>query len=75
MTGAAGMLGHDVLRAGERAGQAIVPVDLPEVDITDADAVEELLDRLLGEPDSLHAIVNCAAWTDVDGAESQREAA
>jgi dTDP-4-dehydrorhamnose reductase len=75
VTGAAGMLGHDVLRAGKRAGHAIVPVDLPEVDITDADAVEELLDRLQGESDSLHAIVNCAAWTDVDGAESKREAA
>ena len=75
MTGAAGMLGHDVMRAGERSGHELVLVDLPEIDITDAAAVDALLDRLLGEPGSLQAIVNCAAWTDVDGAESKREAA
>ena len=69
------MLGHDVQRAGERAGYELVLVDLPELDITDAQAVEALLDRLTGEPESLDAIVNCAAWTDVDGAESKREQA
>jgi dTDP-4-dehydrorhamnose reductase len=69
------MLGHDVRRAGERAGHELVLVDLPEIDITDAAAVDELLDGLLGEPGSLGAIVNCAAWTDVDGAESKREQA
>ncbi|HXP29093.1 MAG TPA: dTDP-4-dehydrorhamnose reductase, partial [Solirubrobacteraceae bacterium] len=75
VTGAAGMLGHDVQRAGERAGYELVLVDLPELDITDAQAVEALLDQLIGEPESLDAIVNCAAWTDVDGAESKREQA
>lgn len=75
MTGAAGMLGHDVMRAGERSGHELVLVDLPEIDITDPPAVDELLDRLNGEPGSLDAIVNCAAWTDVDGAESKRELA
>jgi dTDP-4-dehydrorhamnose reductase len=69
------MLGHDVTRAGERAGHELVLVDLPELDITDAAAVDELLDRLLAEPGSLQALVNCAAWTDVDGAESKPEAA
>jgi dTDP-4-dehydrorhamnose reductase len=69
------MLGHDVMRAGERSGHELVLVDLPELDITDTGAVEELLDRLLGEPGSLDAIVNCAAWTDVDGAETEHEAA
>src|SRR4029077_18761995 len=75
VTGAAGMLGHDVMRAGERSGHELVLLDLPEIDITDAVAVEALLDRLLGEPGALGAIVNCAAWTDVDGAESKRELA
>ena len=75
MTGAAGMLGHDVARAGERSGQELVLVDLPEIDITDAAAVDELLDMVLAEPGSLQAIVNCAAWTDVDGAESKPELA
>ena len=75
MTGAAGMLGHDVMRAGERSGHELVLVDLPEIDITDPPAVDALLDRLRAQPGSLDAIVNCAAWTDVDGAESKREVA
>jgi dTDP-4-dehydrorhamnose reductase len=75
VTGAAGMLGHDVARAGERSGHELVLVDLPEIDITDPPAVEALLDRLHSEPGSLQAIVNCAAWTDVDGAESKPELA
>jgi dTDP-4-dehydrorhamnose reductase len=69
------MLGQDVARAGERSGHELVLVDLPEIDITDPQAVEALLDRLHGEPGSLRAIVNCAAWTDVDGAESKPELA
>ncbi len=75
LTGAEGMLGHDVMRAGERSGHELVPVDLPELDITDAAAVDELLDSLMNEPRSLQAVVNCAAWTDVDGAETKRESA
>ncbi len=70
MTGAAGMLGADVLRAGERAGHELVAVDLPELDITDPSAVEDAFARIRPE-----AVLNCAAWTDVDGAESHREQA
>ncbi len=70
MTGAAGMLGLDVLRAGERAGHELVGVDLPELDITDTRAVEDAFARIRPE-----AVLNCAAWTDVDGAESHREQA
>ncbi len=69
------MLGRDVVRAGERAGHELVEVDLPELDITDEQAVESLLERLLAEPSSLEGVVNCAAWTDVDGAESKQEQA
>jgi dTDP-4-dehydrorhamnose reductase len=70
VTGAGGMLGADVARAGERAGHELILVARAALDITDAESVE----RVVGEspPD---AVVNCAAWTDVDGAESQREAA
>jgi dTDP-4-dehydrorhamnose reductase len=68
------MLGHDVMRAGERAGHELVLVDLPELDITDAAAVAALLARLKGEG-KLDGVVNCAAWTDVDGAESKSEQA
>lgn len=74
MTGAAGMLGHDVARAGERAGHELILVDLPEVDITDPPGLETYLDGLKTERGELDAILNCAAWTDVDGAESKQEA-
>jgi dTDP-4-dehydrorhamnose reductase len=70
VTGAEGMLGRDVRRAGERAGHELVLADLPELDIADADAVSAYL--------ALHpveAVVNCAAWTDVDGAETHHEQA
>jgi dTDP-4-dehydrorhamnose reductase len=69
------MLGHDVVRAAGRSGDELVLVDLPELDITDAAAVEALLARLGSEPGGLDGIINCAAWTDVDGAESKQELA
>lgn len=75
MTGAAGMLGHDVKRAGDLFGHELVLVDLPEIDITNAGAVDELLDGLAADPASLDGIINCAAWTDVDGAETKIDAA
>jgi dTDP-4-dehydrorhamnose reductase len=65
VTGAAGMLGRDVMRAGERAGYELVGLARAQLDISDAPAVESAIDRVA--PD---ALVNCAAWTDVDGAES-----
>ncbi len=70
VTGAEGMLGHDVRRAGERAGHELVLVDLPELDITDAADV-----RAFFAGRRVEAVVNCAAWTDVDGAETHREQA
>jgi dTDP-4-dehydrorhamnose reductase len=69
------MLGRDVLRAGERAGHELVAVDLPEIDITDPVAVRELLERVQVQEGGLDGVVNCAAWTDVDGAESNEAAA
>ena len=70
VTGAGGMLGHDVVRAAERAGHTPVALVRAELDITDADAVERAFAR--AHP---RAAINCAAWTDVDGAESHRERA
>lgn len=70
VTGAAGMLGHDVMRAGERAGHQLVPIDLPELDITDEQAVSAFFER-----ERPGATINCAAWTDVDGAEAERDLA
>jgi dTDP-4-dehydrorhamnose reductase len=70
VTGAAGMLGHDVLRVAPRAGHEPLAIDLPELDITDAAAVQAFFAE--HEPD---AVLNCAAWTDVDGAETHVEQA
>jgi dTDP-4-dehydrorhamnose reductase len=70
VVGAAGMLGLDMLRAGERAGHELIGLDLPEIDITEEASVEAALSRIAPE-----AVVNCAAWTDVDGAETHAEQA
>jgi dTDP-4-dehydrorhamnose reductase len=68
--GAAGMLGHDLLAAAERAGHEPVGWDLPEIDITDAAATRAAITELAPA-----AVINCAAWTDVDGAEAEEELA
>ena len=70
VTGASGMLARDVLRAGERAGYELAGLDRAELDITDVADVERALADV--RPD---AAVNCAAWTDVDGAETHAEQA
>ena len=61
------MLGSDVARAAARAGWETVALGRSELDITDAQAVARTFERV--EP---QAAVNCAAWTDVDGAEAHR---
>jgi dTDP-4-dehydrorhamnose reductase len=70
VTGAAGMLGGDVRRVAERAGHELILVDLAELDITDESAVHAFFERERPE-----ATVNCAAWTDVDGAETKQDLA
>jgi dTDP-4-dehydrorhamnose reductase len=67
VTGAAGMLGRDVLAAlsPDRKVTALTRVEL---DITDVDAVRS---AVAGQD----VVVNCAAWTNVDGAESDEAAA
>jgi dTDP-4-dehydrorhamnose reductase len=70
VTGAAGMLGRDVLRAGEHAGIDVIGLQRTELDVTDRDACTEAI--AAQRPD---AVINCAAWTDVDGAETAEAAA
>ena len=64
VTGAAGMLGRDVVAAAEGAGHDVTGLSRRDLDITDPDAVRAAV--AAARPD---AVVNCAAWTDVDGAE------
>ncbi|MDQ5895801.1 MAG: dTDP-4-dehydrorhamnose reductase [Actinomycetota bacterium] len=68
--GARGMLGSDVLAAAENEGHEVHGYGHSEVDITDTEQVRRRL--RLDRPD---AVVNCAAWTDVDGAEDEPEGA
>jgi dTDP-4-dehydrorhamnose reductase len=59
VTGAAGMLGQDVVRA---AGDDVVAYSRADLDVTDRDAVQR---ALVG----FDLVINCAAWTGVDDAE------
>ena len=65
VTGAGGMLGRDVIDAALSRGHDVVGLDREDLDITSR-AVDGLISRLGPE-----VVVNCAAWTDVDGAESR----
>ncbi|WP_317447120.1 dTDP-4-dehydrorhamnose reductase [Streptomyces collinus] len=65
ITGAGGMLGQDVLARLHRDGERAVGLARGELDIADADAVREAV--------AAHRpgiVVNCAAWTAVDDAET-----
>jgi dTDP-4-dehydrorhamnose reductase len=70
VTGAAGMLGRDVMLAAGNAGHDVVGFGRAELDVTDSAALDKKFD--LERPD---VVINCAAWTDVDGAEDAEEAA
>lgn len=61
VVGAGGQLGTALTR--QLGGQGI-PLSRTDLDITDEDAVNRILDRL--RPD---VVINCAAWTAVDAAE------
>ncbi|HVD39468.1 MAG TPA: dTDP-4-dehydrorhamnose reductase [Solirubrobacterales bacterium] len=70
VTGAAGMLGRDVMLAAGNAGHEVVGYGRAELDVTDPVQLDRRLE--LERPD---IVINCAAWTDVDGAETAEEAA
>jgi dTDP-4-dehydrorhamnose reductase len=69
VTGAGGMLGRDVVLAAGNAGHDVVGFGRTELDIADVAAVGRKFEQ--ERPD---VVVNCAAWTDVDGAEEADEA-
>jgi dTDP-4-dehydrorhamnose reductase len=69
VTGAGGMLGRDLVVALAEAGEPdVLAATRAELDITDPAAVR---DAVVG----VDLVVNAAAWTDVDGAETAEEAA
>ncbi|MFJ8883977.1 dTDP-4-dehydrorhamnose reductase [Streptomyces sp. NPDC102402] len=70
VTGAGGMLGQDLLARLARAGETTVGMDREALDITDAGAVREALEKYRPA-----VVVNCAAWTAVDDAEAREDEA
>lgn len=68
VTGAGGQVGRElVMRAGQRT---LVGLDRSQLDITDADAVAAALST-----HRVELVINAAAWTAVDRAESEPDAA
>lgn len=66
--GGRGMLGSDLAVACRGRGLDVHVFDLPEFDLLDDRHVRQAID-------GADAILNCAAYTNVDGAESQKELA
>ncbi len=64
------MLGHDVTAAARRAEHEVVGLAHGELDIADPAAVTQAVER--ARPG---LVINCAAYTNVDGAESESELA
>jgi dTDP-4-dehydrorhamnose reductase len=64
ITGAGGMVGHITVAHCRRRGDEVTAHDRASLDITDERTVREALAH--ARPD---AVINCAAWTDVDGCE------
>jgi dTDP-4-dehydrorhamnose reductase len=70
VTGAGGMLGRDLVIRLDRENEDVTGYSRSDLDITDAAAVRAALDW--GRP---AVVINCAAWTAVDDAETHEEAA
>jgi dTDP-4-dehydrorhamnose reductase len=64
------MLGQDVVLAADAAGHDVLALWHADVDISDVQAVERVVSA-----QAPAAVINCAAWTDVDGAEEHEAAA
>jgi dTDP-4-dehydrorhamnose reductase len=70
VTGAGGMLGRDVVAAAVAGDHDVIALDRAALDILDRTAIWQVVHEELP-----HAVINCAAWTDVDGAEDEESAA
>ena len=68
VTGVRGQLGYDVVNELEKRGHTAIGVDIEDLDITDAAAVEKMITEAAPE-----AVIHCAAWTAVDAAEDNEE--
>jgi dTDP-4-dehydrorhamnose reductase len=65
ITGAGGLVGGETVRHCQSIGDEIIATRHEDLDIASRESVLDFLER--EEPDS---VINCAAWTNVDGCES-----
>lgn len=70
VTGANGQLGREVKKIRNRFRQTYTFTDVDELDLTDLESLKSYL-----RSHSVDFIINCAAYTDVEGAESEPELA
>jgi dTDP-4-dehydrorhamnose reductase len=70
LTGGHGQLGRELFDTATAAGHEVVSTTRAECDITNGEAVQQTL-----EDARPGVLVNCAAWTKVDAAESESDAA
>jgi dTDP-4-dehydrorhamnose reductase len=70
ITGAAGMIGRALRKFCEANGDTVFAYDHGKLDIANAEDVSQVISQT--KPD---AVINCAAWTNVDGCESDVERA
>jgi len=70
VTGAGGMLGSDIVAAAALRGDECFGLTREQLDVTDDAAVAATVNELQPE-----VIINCAAWTAVDGAEQDEVSA
>ena len=70
ITGANGLVGRALVEHCSASGDEVFGYDHTGLDITDHDAVESVI--AARSPD---AVINCAAWTDVDGCETNPQKA
>ncbi len=68
VTGSRGQLGQDVCAKLTAKGHTVIGLDLPDVDITDAQQARTFFDA-----NTADAVIHCAAFTSVDRAESAPE--
>ena len=68
VTGSRGQLGSDVTAQLKTEGIEVIEASLPEIDITDSNAVENLVAESRAD-----GVIHCAAYTNVDLAESEKE--
>ena len=71
VVGSGGMLGWEVVESVKSAGRKVAALDIPLIDITKRESVRSVLGGI-GSPCLL---INCAAYTAVDKAESEPDAA